>query len=335
MSIQISQARLNETDAIMQFINDYWKEGHILSKNKELFLYDFRDQDKLNLIIAKKNKEIIGFFGYMKYNFLDNPDIAGSLWKVREDIHAPFLGIQMREYFKKTVKHHFFAAPGAGLQTKPIYRAINMNWNRMEHYYFVNDTLKKFKILKNPIKKSFIVSKPTKVQICKAQNIDDLSTYKFDKNIVPLKDLQYINKRFFQHPIYKYDIYYVTLHGEIKNIFILRIAKANNSLAYRIVDFYGNLNFISDIRTFLYQYIVDNFIEYVDFINYGYEKNKLLSAGFSLLDFENTEIIVPNYFEPFVQINVPIYCVSNKTDKIFRQHKADGDQDRPNFDEQV
>jgi hypothetical protein len=333
MSIQIYQAKLDETDAIMQFIHEHWKQGHILSKNKKLFLYDFQDQNKLNLIIAKKENDIVGFFGFIKYNNSENPDIAGSLWKVREDIHAPFLGIQMREYFKRTIKHRFFAAPGAGLQTKAIYKAINMDWHTMEQYYLANNQLDEFQLLKNPLFNPSFTPTEEISQIYQATSINDLKGYVFDTEIVPLKDLNYIKKRFFKHPIYKYDVYYVKVKNTIKNIFVCRVARANESAAYRIVDFYGNLDFINNITSFLYQLIIKNGIEYIDFINYGYEQEKLLSAGFSLLDFTNQETIVPNYFEPFVQMNVPIYCVSDKTDKIFRQHKADGDQDRPNFSE--
>ena len=71
--------------------------------------------------------------------------------------------------------------------------------------------------------------------------------------------------------------------------------------------------------------------EYIDFLQYGINKKYFLSCGFKLLNLNNS-IVVPNYFEPFVQKNIPLlfsYKLNNNN-KI-RIFKGDGDQDRPNL----
>jgi uncharacterized pyridoxamine 5'-phosphate oxidase family protein len=332
MSIHISQATINDTPAIMNFMDKIWKKGHILSHNKELFLYDFCQNDLLNIIIAKDEQmKVVGIFGFIKYNNLDIPDIAGSLWKVDPNTKEPFLGMKLRKYFMQNIKQDFFAAPGAGIQTKPIYKALDMNFLIMDHFYIANNNIKQFKLLKNPVVNQINTIDCDNIHIKKANSIEDIKSYKFNKNIVPLKDLHYINKRYFSHPIYIYDIYYLTSSNVIKNIFICRTASHDNQSAYRIVDFFGELDYIKYIVAYLYEYIKQQDIEYIDFVSFGYDKTKLIEAGFAKLDLEDDNIIVPNHFEPFVQKNIPIYLVSNKTDKIFRQHKADGDQERPNL----
>lgn len=333
MSYIITQAHLNDTEEIMQLMNDMWREGHILSYHKELFLYEFQDGEKLNLIIAKNNEDrIVGLFGFILYNYSENPDIAGSLWKVDSLVKEPLLGMKMREYFKKNITHSFFAAPGAGLQTKSIYQVLKMNWNRMEHYYIANSTLEEFKICKNPQLQSLNSIQDKSIKIEKLTDNTMLNNFKFmDEEIVPRKDRHYFEKRFINYPIYKYDIYAVSKNGTIENLIVYREVEIEGHYAYRIVDFYGSELFMQAIASFFYGLVLEKKYEYIDFVSFGFDQNRLLDAGFSLLDFNNSETIIPNFFEPFVQQNTPVYCVSDKSEKKFRQCKADGDQDRPNI----
>ncbi len=333
MSYIISRAHLNDTIEIMQFMDDVWRKGHILSYHKELFLYEFQDGEKLNFIITKNDEnKIVGLFGFIPYNYSNNPDIAGSLWKVDPKVKAPLLGMQMREYFKKNITHDFFAAPGAGLQTKSIYQVLKMNWNRMEHYYIANSVIEEFKICKNPQLQNINPIQDKSIKFEKVTDKTILDNFRFmGEEIVPRKDKQYFKKRFVNYPIYKYDIYSLSNDGVIKNLIVCREVEAEGHYAYRIVDFYGSELFMREIASFFYRLILEKKYEYIDFVSFGFDQNHLLDAGFTLLDFYNTQTTIPNFFEPFVQQNIPVYCVSDKSKKRFRQCKADGDQDRPNF----
>lgn len=330
----LSIASINDTDNIMKFMNDIWRENHILSKHKELFLHEFKVKDRLNFILAKDdNQNIVGLFGFIKYNNELSPDIAGSLWKVDPDYKEPMLGLKLRNYFVKNIKHNFFAAPGAGLQTKSIYKIVKMNWHRMNQFYLVNDKLNKHVISVNPIsRKRFKPKYSNNIYIKKILSSEDLKEFNFEiDNVVPKKDIWYINKRFFTYPIFKYDVYALYINDEIKNIFICRESPAKGSIAYRIVEFLGKLNYLEFISTYLYDYMVEKNFEYIDFVSYGFSKELFLNAGFEDLNFDEENTIIPNFFEPFVAKNIPVYSVSYETDKNFRQVKSDGDQDRPNF----
>lgn len=331
--LKISIAKLEDTKGIMKFMNDVWKKDHILSRNKELFLHEFQNKENLNMIIAKDSTNtIVGIFGFMYYNSCDIPDVAGSLWKIDEKVKEPLLGFKLREYFKKNIQHNFFAAPGANLTTKPIYKYLKINWNQMEHYYFANSNLKKFLIAKNPLVKQIPTLKSNAI-IKHVDDINEIKDFNFleNKKIVPRKDLKYVKNKFFNHPIHKYDIYTLTSNNLIKNIFICRTLFASASSVYRIVDFYGDLEYMHEIVQFLKLYIMEHNHEYFDFVSFGLNEELLLQAGLNKLDFDDGETIIPNLFEPFVQKNSPIYCVSDKTDLELRQFKADGDQDRPNL----
>ena len=331
MSIIITQAELKDTDEIMEFINSYWKKEHILAISKNFFLYEFKKEQKLNIIIAKDDlsNQILGFIGFFYYNSKDLPDLSGSIWKIRPDMESKLLGIKIRNHFVKTIKHRFFATPGPGIHMKPVYKVMRMDWFQMSQYYFANDSVKEYSLISNPKIKLISRVNSSNIDIKRAMDIKNLEGFEFNNDIVPLKDLNYIEKKYFNHPIYEYHIYYININCSIKNIFVCRQAHAENSSAYRIVDFFGELDYIQEIVAFLDNYIKSNDIEYVDFICHGYDNNTLINAGFNKVDFEDCHTIIPNYFEPFIKKNIPIYCVSNKTNKTYRQHKADGDMDRP------
>ena len=330
MSIVIKQGTIKDTKKIMSFIDIYWRKDHILAKNEEFFLYEFQNGEMLNIVVGMEDEAIVGIFGFFYYNSLDIPDMAGSMWKTHPEVKDQLLGIKLRDYFKKNINHNFFATPGPGLHMQNVYKILRMNWFEMNQYYLVNDQVSKYELMVNPEIKNFNKQYNNTISICEAKSDEELNNYQFDSDTLPMKDMNYLKKRYFEHPIYDYDIYYVQNDQEILNILVFRTSVFKANKAYRLVDFFGPLKYLKEITTYFYNFIVKENYEYIDFINYGYDHETMLEAGFSLLDFKSNTII-PNYFEPFVQKNVPIYCVCDKTTKNYRQHKADGDMDRPSM----
>lgn len=329
--MEIRQANLNDTHSIMKFIDQFWKKGHILATNKEFFLYEFQNNEKLNIILAIEDNTIVGFLGFFYYNSNLNPHMAGSIWKTHPNANDQLLGVKIRNYFTKNISHEFFATPGPGLHMKPVYKMLRMNWFTMDHYYMANDTMKQYSIINNP-KFQIIPQYDNSIfDFTLATSIEDLKTFVFDTNIVPTKDFNYIQKRYFNHPIYEYQLYYLQKETLVQNIIVLRICKYKTHRVARIVDFFGDIVNMPIIGKNLYDLMIQNNYEYIDFISYGYDQEDMKKSGFSYLDFSTEYTIVPNYFEPFVQKNVPVYSVCDKTDKIYRQHKADGDMDRPSI----
>jgi hypothetical protein len=96
------------------------------------------------------------------------------------------------------------------------------------------------------------------------------------------------------------------------------------------MDYLGNDNDIIYISKYLYQIVIDNDYEYIDFMCYGFNDDNLKEACFTKINLESNDLIVPNYFSPFSQENIKINFMADtkEIDKI-RIFKADGDQDRP------
>ncbi|MFA5984406.1 MAG: hypothetical protein WC782_10360 [Methylococcaceae bacterium] len=340
LSPDIGFAKLTDADAIMQFMHAHWRKGHILSVSKALLLYEFQEAERLNFGIAKNAAgDLLGLFGFIKYNQLANPDIAGSLWKVTDaaQMQYPMLGLQLRNFVVKQVPHRFFAAPGAGLQTKPIYQVLRMNWQRMSQWYWLNPDCPDYQLadIKIPLPQSLAKPQTRQADLTmeKISSVQALASFDFNaqQTCVPFKDLEYIRHRFFDYPYYKYDVWVLKQAGEIKNIVASRRATFQGHSAYRIVDFLGDEAFLPAIIQRLKQEVQEKGDEFLDFITHGINEKILQASGLTNLDFADENLIIPNFFEPLVKKNVPVYCVSDQTALNFRQFKADGDQDRPNY----
>ena len=48
---EIRLANVNDINKIMRFINDNWKENHILSRDKDFFIYEHQGNNTINFVI--------------------------------------------------------------------------------------------------------------------------------------------------------------------------------------------------------------------------------------------------------------------------------------------
>ena len=204
----------------------------------------------------------------------------------------------------------------------------------MKHYYLLNETMledNSFKIAKISYKpvREYTDVKAESIIIKPIYNIEETASgFVPDKEAVPYKDLWYINKRFFLHPIRKYMVYEITSsENEAKALIVLREENAVQSKALRIVDYIGEQSLFSKLGIFFENLIKSANYEYIDLYTYGFEEKYIVSAGFSERKEDDTNII-PNYFSPFTAENIDIYVRSPYENTVFM--KGDGDQDRPN-----
>ena len=339
----IRLAKVDETAEIMDFLDNYWKKGHILAAGKELFNYEFLDKDEitLHIIIAKNklNHKICGLCGFLPTSDTEDiskRDIWGSIWKVIEgEGNLPFLGIELIKRLKLVYPHRYNIGIGINKNTSAVIRRVAFKEYvaRMKHYYLLNETMlenNSFKIAKishKPIREC--ADKVEPVTVKRIYNIEETApAFVPDREAVPYKDLWYINKRFFLHPIREYMVYEITSsENGTKALIVLREENVFQSKALRIVDYIGEQSLFSNLGIFLKNLIKSENYEYIDLYTYGFEEKYIVSAGFSERK-EDDNNIIPNYFSPFVAENIDIYVRSPYENTVFM--KADGDQDRPN-----
>lgn len=335
---EIRLAKYSDIEMIMAFLNEHWREGHIMATNRKLFEYEYVNRDYVNFVLAidKATGLLEGIFGFLNCSQtidLSKKDIWGSMWKVvdtRENM--PFLGIELAKRVVELTKCRTQIGNGANPQTTIPLRKMffKETVGKMQHFYLLNDNINDFKIAKinkvthsvNEAKKQTNLIKLNSIQEVQNKiNIDDLNT-------IPYKDTWYLKKRYFEHPYYKYEVYGVEYENEIGALIVWREVIQNGAKIIRIMDYLGDESLFEGLHNELKAMLIKRNLEYIDFYVYGFENLYILNAGFTLRDGQDRNVI-PNYFEPFLQSNIDIWVHHKLPNTKF--FKADGDQDRPNL----
>ncbi|MCR5514848.1 MAG: hypothetical protein K6F41_00180 [Lachnospira sp.] len=333
----IRLANLDDVPLIMKFIDECWRKGHIMSRSRELFDYEYVHNNEVDFVIAidKFSKDLEAIFGFIRCQKERNQDIWGSMWKVRDDHdNMKLLGIELarRVYILTGCRMHIGngANPNTTIPLRKIF--FREKTAKMKQFYRLNRKIKDYKI-------ALIKDEDNSFENLETNTRDDYSLKKIDNfkelensynlnktDIYPVKDAYYIKHRYFEHPFYNYLVYGIEINGQTSAVIFLRQINIMESSVLRIVDFLGDEEALVGISPSLDKLMQEKKAEYVDFYQFGLEDEILRKAGF--INREDTRNIIPNYFEPFLQENADIwvhYIMDNT-----RFFKADGDQDRPN-----
>ena len=329
---EIRLAYYEEIEEIMAFIDQYWKKGHILANSREFFLYEHVIDGQVTFVIAKERSsgEIHGILGYLPASSDRNRyDIWGVIWKVNEKA-ASMLGVELKRRIFELAGARTDLGTGANPKTAiPLLkRILHYSTGKMKQYYCVSPNVD-YKIAKIEYHPRRMVTPGTGTVVKRVNSIGEV-TEKFDFNaysdVIPYKDAWYVERRYFKHPIYEYEVYALSNEGKKPGaLLVCREQACNGAKALRIVDYIGDQQLFQGISEFIEKKLTE--YEYIDFYCLGFEEQYILKAGFTCRK-ENDTNIIPNYFSPFVQKNIDIWVDSSREGCLF--FKADGDQDRPN-----
>lgn len=330
--VTFTGATLDDVDEIMGFIKKYWNENHILANDKEFFLYEFKNGDKLNYFLARSKEDgkiLASLAMYPTCLEPDTPvmDMSSGMFKVADDCKIPMIGTEMLRRSRDYYNVRNYTGNGANPKTALIVaeRALKEKCGKLKHYYMLAD-IDEYHIATINEKRILKIEADEQKVLYKIQTIEEF-TERIDEqeylNRVPYKDLKYIKKRYFDHPIYDYVMYGI----EGKAVLVTREVHEGDRKILRIVDILGNPEMIRFVGKSLRKLSDSNSYEYIDIYEYGIADDAMSKAGFVMLK-DDDKNIIPNYFEPFVRSNVDIYFHCNYDNPYV--FKADGDQDRPN-----
>lgn len=336
---EIRLANKSDIENIMKFINEYWREGHIMARDRALFEYEYVNGDNVNFVIAidKKTGLIEGIFGFLNCSHTSDvtkKDIWGSMWKV-VDTHdnIPFLGVELAKRVLTLTGCRTQIGNGANPGTTVPLRRLFFGDKvaKMKQFYLLNTSLDEYKIalIKRKYNESITTEEATRLIEYKC--IDDVTKdFDIDKvDVIPYKDYWYFNKRYFCHPYYKYIVYGLQeKDGQTGALMVMREVEANGSKVLRIVDYIGNQRLFAGLGRQFVDIIHEKKYEYIDFYTLGFNEMYILNAGFKFRS-EDDPNVIPNYFEPFICQNADIWAHYKYDGTLF--FKADGDQDRPNI----
>lgn len=332
----IKIAKKKDIKSIMNFIKKHWDKNHILGSNYNFFCYEFLEKKFVNFVLAfnKKNKKIDALQGFIRYEKKEKAHICGSIACVSKQSKRPFLGLDVMRKMLEITKPTTYC--GIGTNPKTMLPLVKKYFNRsvglMDHFYILNYEKKKFKICRIPKKK--ILKKKIKFNnylvLKKINNFQFLKeNFNFKKNFknFPKKSPFYLKKRYFEHPIYNYLCFGVFNNkNKILSFLITRELIYKKSKILRIIDFRGNPKNLGEISFELIRILKENDYEYIDMLCSGIKEKYLNFSSFIKKD-NNDEIIIPNYFDPFVKKNIKIFY--EKSDKNLILFKGDADADRP------
>ena len=332
---KISIAKKKDANEIMDFIKKEWKKNHILAINKKYFLYEYQNKKFLNFVICRNSfNQISATLGFIKSSSDKSASVWTTMWKVSKSNNLPMLGIEMLNFLRRK---NFKSVMSIGINpnTEEIYKFLKFNVGSLNHYYIINRDLRKYKIAKVPkniLAGKFEYTKDKNLFFKKINtaSLANMFNFKKYKHRLPFKDFDYFKKKFFENPIYSYDVYGAFDKCSLLSMLVLRICKYKKSTCMKIVDFYGEESTLNTFIFNLEKIMRNEGHEYIDLLSRGLNEKTIFKAGFVKLNFNKKDIIIPNYFEPFVRSNIHIkYFCDTKELKQLRIYKSDGDQDRP------
>lgn len=279
------------------------------------------------LAINKTTNEIEAAEGFIQYSE-ELIDVAGVMWKTKANVKVPFLGVEVVKRLKKLTGCRVYLGVGANpITAVPLHKKmLKHNICKMNHFYKLMEK-EHYNIAIINEKRIFVNKKNDKYDLVEITEIGEIKQSYFEeqKHRRPYKDSWYIDRRYFQHPIYQYKVWKITKIGEILAVIIAREIDMDGVKVLRIIDFLGSLEHLQEVSSQLDQIGQD--YEYMDMYTNQEYSESFKAAGFvNKADDSNT---IPDYFQPFVKKNIDIIGVSSINDVIL--YKGDGDQDRPNY----
>ena len=303
--------------------------------------WQHKDESSYNFIlgIEKETGDIDGVIGFIRLSQFDSaiePSriIWIAIWKVRNSARGRKLGRNLLMFLLESEKPQTISTVAASAMTLPMYKALGYQVDRLKQYFIINKTISKFKLADIPADQNFhtcSLKNGTDLKPLSREELLNETQHCFDtQGTVPVKTPAYIAGRYIDHPLYSYDVHKIIKADKILGVIVTRVCEHDGGKAIRIVEFIGPEEAISGLYDAWQSLLEDKSAEYVDFYNAGIADSALKASGFlNVDDFE--DLIIPNYFEPFMRKKVSIdFMISSPKGTAYRIVKGDSDQDRPN-----
>lgn len=312
---------------IMRFLDKYWQSGHILARDCDMFSWQYGFGEQFSIVIGVDEDDVIqGVLGFVVYSTdgKQKPDICLALWKANPG-HA-FLGMRLLYFLKKNVSHRHIFCVGINLSTtRKIYEDFGFKIGKMRQWYRLGPQ-REYKIA---LVRDFQIPDVTErqINILRISGVDETNLWPNKiASTLPYKSAVYVKNRYLSHPIYHYELYLAKGDNQKELLLIMRRQEVFGKCVLRLVDLIGSVDLLPLCTKAIDGILREIGAEYVDIYEVGVSEKHMLSAGFRLV--ESSGNIVPNYFYPYLQKNVPIYYATD--DDNVRIFRGDGDQDRPN-----
>jgi hypothetical protein len=340
MAYQIRLCRIDELPKLKSFLRLYWKSNHIFLRNQGLLNWQHMEEKHYNFVVAnhEKTDEFHGVLGFISPEFFSQGKVNSSehiwlaIWKVEKTLTvSKSIGIDLLNFLKEKYNPKTISAIGINKEVSFVYRLLGFRVGKLIQGFILNDNIENFSIAQISKNKYFKVDFQRKIK-------SDLEILKVNENEVINLDfygvktdrffgVDYLKKRYIDHPCYEYSFYIVRRDVSVLALFISRVIEVFNSRCLRIVDIWGLENLDNDLYLPFKKLLIRENFEYVDVIASPSDFSKLRFVGFQ----SNTEeSFVPHLFEPLVISRSEVMFATSSRNEL-PMFKADSDLDRPNF----
>ena len=317
--------------ALMNFIDQHWRKDHILAREQAVLEWYYGTERGCNFLLARKDGEIFAVLGYIDADrFYPQPpehsELWLALWKVREDAGVPGLGLRLILDLKKRYPHRPVSVLGLSEAASKIYSLLRYKVKTLDQLFIYNRQLESYRLLQG--NQPRYSCEPFDGVVSLNDSVEQLRIDAAQISDSRQRGEEYFIHRYLKNPFNNYKLFRIELDGEI-GYAIGRVMSANGSSALRLVDFYGSLVLLGQALAWFEQYLQSERLEYMDLYLCSEQSRQLQACGFINRMDCAANVIVPNYFEPFVAQNIDLQCAMENgfSGPVF---KADGDQERPN-----
>ena len=340
--ITIRRCQTADVPDVLAFLEAHWKPGHIFTRDRELFDWQYARQDRpgeYTIALARQNEsgELVGMLGYVPTrrfdpSLADNNAIWLALWKVREDIAPGPIGLQLLNDVTAGEPHASIGVIGFQPAAAAIYTALKFQVGELRHYVLPNPDVSAFELASFERRPNRRVPDTNLTAVAVddttfSATVAGLDLGSRDRQL-PHKTPTYFRSRYLQHPRYRYETFVLRRGDRPIALLATRLAAHGNWRALRVVDFIGADDFVPALGRLILDQVRQHGAEYADVLNWGIDPGLFEAAGFSAIDPSGPDI-VPNHFEPFERRNAAVRFAL-KADRPAVLFKGDGDQDRPN-----
>ena len=292
--ISIRRAIIEDIPTIMQFMEDYWLHGYALAQNRDFFDWQFVHDGKVNIWIGIDDEinKLYAMQSYIPYRHTPNPDISGSVWLAIKSPNS-MLAFEIQDVMWADILPRTSPSPGLRPDAVKAYSLMGYPITQMDHYYRLSDR-DSYKIaIINTKSIPKVIDSGYKLAPC-----EDLSEF---ENIIsedylisrtPSKDYSYIKWRYYDHPIFSYDLWKIIAPDESPaGILVTRTEHANDASSCKIVDFYGEPQILSKLSHEFDCLMEEKNYEYIDIYSYGIPVEIYENGGLTKCDSSSSNII--------------------------------------------
>lgn len=336
-AIAVKRAAAEDIPAVMRFIDEVWASGHVLSQSRQLMDWqhcDRMDPDGYNWFIGENvDRHIQGVLGFIPTWLFDasleaEPVVWLALWKTRTAPENNGLGLALLRALAAWKPGSMIAVQGINPAHPPMYRALGFRVGELTQYFVCNPRLRQ-SLIAAPAAAELPVPAGGDA-VFEAADGAAMAALELDSVLVPRKTPAYFASRYLDHPFYQYRLFVIRYRGAAAGLVAVRVATTASARVLRIVDFMGDDEIWAGCGSAIDGLMAQLNCEYADFWEFGLNAAAIERAGFRPVD-RNGEIVVPNYFEPFLARNGRIeFAVRGAADSRLALFRGDGDQDRPN-----